>query len=80
MYCRNCGNQMDAQAAICVKCGVAKNNGNNFCHNCGQGTNAGAQVCVNCGVNLISGGEQKSKMAAGLLGIFLADLGYTDFT
>ena len=80
MYCRNCGNEMDNQAAICVKCGVARNNGNNFCHNCGQSTNAGAQVCVNCGVNLAAaGGEQKSKIVAGLLGIFLGGLGIHRF-
>jgi len=71
---------MDNQAAICVKCGVARNNGNNFCHNCGQSTNAGAQVCVNCGVNLAAaGGEQKSKLVAGLLGIFLGGLGIHRF-
>jgi TM2 domain-containing membrane protein YozV/RNA polymerase subunit RPABC4/transcription elongation factor Spt4 len=79
MYCRNCGNQMEGQAAICVKCGAARNNGDNFCHNCGQATSAGAQVCVNCGVKLAGGDEQKSKLAAGLLGIFLGGLGIHRF-
>lgn len=34
MYCKNCGNLMDDQAAFCVKCGVAKGMGNNYCQNC----------------------------------------------
>lgn len=46
MYCRNCGAQMDPNAAVCVKCGVAKNRGNAFCPNCGQPTNPNAAVCV----------------------------------
>ena len=27
MYCRNCGEQIDSNAAICVKCGFAKGTG-----------------------------------------------------
>ena len=45
MYCKNCGNQMDPNAAVCVKCGCAKGVGTTFCPNCGQTTMAGAAVC-----------------------------------
>ena len=31
MYCRNCGAEMNENAAICVKCGVAKGTGNSYC-------------------------------------------------
>lgn len=82
-FCRNCGNQMDDIAAICVKCGVAKGNGNAFCPNCGQPTVPGAAVCTSCGIALNNTVEQKtsekSKIAAGLLGIFLGAWGIHNF-
>ncbi len=82
MYCRNCGNEMDNNAAVCVKCGVAAGNGTSYCPNCGQATMPGAATCTNCGVLLaqpVPQGEQKSKIAAGLLGIFLGCLGVHNF-
>ena len=81
MFCRNCGNQMDNQAAVCVKCGVPAGQGVNFCPNCGNQTAPGAAVCTSCGVALaqVVQGEQKSKMAAGLLGIFLGAWGVHNF-
>ena len=36
MYCRNCGEQIDSNAAICVKCGFAKGTGVKYCANCGK--------------------------------------------
>lgn len=82
MICRNCGNQMDPQAVVCVKCGVPAGQGQNFCPNCGAATTPGAAVCTQCGVALaqpIPAGEQKSKLTAGLLGIFLGGLGIHNF-
>lgn len=80
-FCRNCGNQMDDVAAVCVKCGTAKGNGTQFCPNCGQPTVPGAAVCTSCGVSLTQPvtGEQKSKLTAGLLGIFLGGWGIHNF-
>jgi TM2 domain-containing membrane protein YozV len=85
MFCRNCGSPMNNQAVVCVSCGVPIGKGNNFCPNCGDSTNPMAQVCVKCGVNLqfsynngaVAG--QKSKLAAGLLGIFLGYFGVHRF-
>ena len=82
MYCRNCGAQMDPNAAICVKCGVPVGTGAAFCPNCGTQTGPGAAVCTTCGMALtapIATDMQKSKMAAGLLGIFLGSLGVHNF-
>jgi TM2 domain-containing membrane protein YozV len=85
MFCRNCGSQMDNQAVVCVKCGVSRGVGGNFCPNCGQPTHPEAAVCTNCGVALggsapaYVGGDQKSKLAAGLLGIFLGGIGVHNF-
>lgn len=82
MFCRNCGNEMADNAAVCIKCGVAKGVGSSYCPNCGQPTMPGAAACMSCGVFLtqpVVPGQQKSKIAAGLLGIFLGGLGIHNF-
>ena len=85
MFCKNCGNPMDPNAAICVKCGCAKGTGANFCPNCGQPTVPGAYACTNCGFGLAAAAAAapavgaKSKLTAGLLGIFLGGLGVHNF-
>lgn len=81
MFCKNCGNQMVDSAVVCVKCGVAAGQGTNFCQNCGAQTIPGAAVCTACGSALttVVSGEQKSKLAAGLLGILLGALGVHNF-
>ena len=81
MYCRNCSNQMDDAASVCVKCGVRAGEGSRYCPHCGAETGPGAAVCTKCGTALgqpISG-EQKSKLVAGLLGIFLGGFGIHNF-
>lgn len=85
MFCKNCGEQYPTdQAVICVKCGTPKGQGTNFCPNCGKPVNPTSVVCMNCGVALqnassVAGGQAKSKMAAGLLGIFLGGFGVHNF-
>ena len=83
MYCKNCGEQFQSeQAVMCVKCGVQKGNGANFCQNCGQPVQPGSAVCLKCGVpiqNTLVGSDAKSKIAAGLLGIFLGAFGVHNF-
>lgn len=84
MFCKNCANQLDPNAVVCVKCGVQAGLGNNYCPNCGGETPPNSAVCLNCGVALTSGasqaqGEQKSKMAAGLFGILLGAFGVHNF-
>lgn len=79
MYCKNCGRQMDNQAIVCTSCGVPVGKDSNYCQNCGEPANPMAQLCVKCGCSLSSGANQKSKLAAGLLGIFLGGLGIHRF-
>jgi TM2 domain-containing membrane protein YozV len=82
MYCRNCGKEVLDQAVVCVNCGVNPKSGGNYCHNCGAETNPAAEVCIKCGVKLGGGsiGESsKSRVVAGLLGIFLGSLGIHRF-
>ena len=82
MFCRNCGKEIANEAVFCIGCGLSPTNGKSFCQNCGQPTGPAAEVCVKCGVKLIyqpSGEAIKSKLAAGLLGIFVGELGIHRF-
>lgn len=72
-YCKNCGEPyMTDEAVMCIKCGVAKGQGNNYCHNCGKPLAPDAAVCLNCGVanKQAPAPDAKSKLVAGLLVFF----------
>lgn len=85
MYCKNCGNAIESNAAVCVNCGVQNGFGDRFCSNCGTEVAPGAAVCMSCGYALQGGSKgvaapgAKSKVAAGLLGIFLGAFGVHNF-
>ena len=82
MFCRNCGNPIDPQSAVCMRCGFSNGTGENYCPNCGNQTNIGMRYCTMCGTSLTQSQpviNQKSKVAAGLLGIFLGSLGIHNF-
>ena len=84
MFCKNCGSQVDPNAAICVRCGYQLGYGNNFCHNCGNPVAPGAAICTTCGYAQtpaapVANGEQKSKLVATLLCFFLGGIGIHDF-
>ena len=72
---------MTDEAVMCVKCGVAKGQGSNYCHNCGKPLALDATVCLNCGVanKQAPAPDAKSKLVAGLLGIFLGGFGVHNF-
>ena len=80
-FCKNCGEPyMTDEAVMCIKCGVAKGQGNSYCHNCGKPIAPDATVCLNCGVaNKQTTPDAKSKLVAGLLGIFLGIFGIHNF-
>lgn len=80
MYCRHCGKELNENADYCTSCGVSTNKGSSYCSFCGAETNKEADVCVKCGAKLKKlNPEPKSKLAAGLLGIFLGSLGIHRF-
>ncbi len=86
MFCKNCGKEVTPGASVCLGCGVQVGQGVNFCQNCGNQVAPNAAVCTNCGMGLqpqMNGagapGQGKSKMAAGLLGIFLGGWGVHNF-
>ncbi len=85
MYCKNCGNELFQGASVCTQCGAPVGGGTGYCPNCAQQCDPLAVVCVKCGYQLSgqpvapAGTEQKSKLVAGLLGIFLGALGIHNF-
>lgn len=81
MYCKNCGEMMNDNQAICVRCGVKTGDGSNFCYNCGEPLNPGAEVCLSCGVAQKKAGELAGhdKITMALLCFFLGGFGVHNF-
>lgn len=83
MYCKNCGEEINANQAICVKCGVKTTDGNSYCANCGNAINPGSDVCLKCGFAVKAAkkgnlnGQDKITMA--LICFFLGGLGIHNF-
>lgn len=83
MFCKNCGNEMDPKAVICVKCGVRTGDGHKFCSNCGNDLPSGGVVCTRCGfigkASSTQSNQARSRIAAGLLGVLIGSLGVHNF-
>lgn len=84
MFCKNCGAKISEFAQVCPHCGKIVAPDNSFCPNCGGQTPPGAAFCPKCGYSINQRGTvpsypQKSKIAAGLFGIFLGGLGIHNF-
>lgn len=81
MFCKNCGNELSDISAVCIKCGVKKGIGNKYCYNCGNTINENCQFCLHCGISLINNADEnnKSKVLAGILGIFFGFIGIHRF-
>lgn len=94
MQCSNCGQENQEGAQFCVKCGKSigrSDNGTVYCPSCGKENLQGVFFCAYCGTSLgapqgkvgygssPSSGEAKSKIAAGLLGIFIGGFGIHRF-
>ena len=85
MFCKNCGEAMNDNQAICLKCGVKTGTGNAFCANCGNAVNPNADVCLSCGVAIKNNGVNgdylngKDKVTMALICFFLGWLGIHNF-
>lgn len=84
MYiCKNCGQRyMTDEAVMCVNCQAPKGMGDQFCPCCGSQVMPSVRICQNCGVDVVDygyGTSNKSKVAAGVLGIFLGCYGVHNF-
>ncbi len=87
MFCKNCGQQLNENQAICLNCGVNVGDGNKYCQNCGNELPENAAVCLKCGVAVTKstsnkatgnlGGQDKITMA--LICFFLGGLGIHNF-
>jgi len=85
-FCTNCAAPVAPSAVACMSCGFTPMTGRNFCGGCGTAVTEGQAVCINCGEALgthYSGAPgqygQKSKIAAGVLGILLGWTGAHKF-
>jgi uncharacterized membrane protein YvbJ len=82
MYCKNCGEQMNDNQAICIKCGVKVGEGSAFCANCGKDIAPGADVCLNCGVAVKKAAGNYGnydKIVIALVCFFLGGIGIHNF-
>lgn len=82
MFCKNCGQTMNDNQAVCLNCGVKVGAGNKFCANCGKDIAPEASVCLNCGVavkNATGYLAGKDKVTIALVCFFLGGLGIHNF-
>lgn len=82
MFCKNCGEQLNENQAICVKCGVKVGEGGAFCANCGKPISPNAEVCLECGVAVKKNGGDlagNDKIVMILVCLFLGGIGIHNF-
>ena len=83
MYCKNCGEAMNDNQAICLKCGVKTGEGNAFCANCGNSVAPNADVCLNCGVAIKKAGSGnlagQDKWVMAIICFLIGGLGIHNF-
>ena len=93
MFCKNCGAELlegasfctscgtpiqEKKECLCAQCGGPLSEENAFCPHCGASTKQqSTQPNTNCAP--ITAGEPKSKLVAGLLGIFVGVFGVHNF-
>jgi TM2 domain-containing membrane protein YozV/RNA polymerase subunit RPABC4/transcription elongation factor Spt4 len=86
-YCISCGETISSDADVCSNCGVPQEKlptsaagqraaDEKYCTSCGAILNSDAEMCPECGAEQIVGAAgDKSRVAAGVLGILLGGLG-----
>ena len=83
MYiCRHCGLEYKTdEAVMCTRCQAPKGKGTNFCPFCGEQVTSEKKICTNCGIEMDTYGitGSKSRIAAGLLAVFLGKYGVHNF-
>ena len=87
MFCKNCGEALNNNQAICLKCGVKVGDGNMFCPNCGKPVDPNGEYCMACGVALKKSAGKgaagdfagKEKLTIFLVCLFLGGFGIHNF-
>lgn len=82
--CMDCKVAEEQKSGYCANCGAPLEAGASFCNVCGNKAGSSAQPVVKQVVEtdngpVVSGYDQKSRLAAGLLGIFLGCYGVHNF-
>lgn len=52
MFCKNCGDVLERDQAMCMNCGVRNGIGNSYCEFCGQAVEPNDEICVSCGCKM----------------------------
>ena len=90
MFCKNCGEKLNDNQAICLKCGVSVGQGKDYCVHCGGKVGELASTCLNCGCAIqndsdikksrgVKGLNGKDKTTTAILCGFLGSLGVHNF-
>lgn len=79
MYCRTCGNKVNDNAEVCVKCGCKPLIGKAYCQNCGTKTTTQQVMCTKCKATLKStvtkSGQNQANKGKRILGKVLTSIG-----
>lgn len=79
MYCRTCGNKVNDNAEVCVKCGCKPLIGKAYCQNCGGKTTTQQAMCTRCKATLKStatkNGQNQVDKGKRILGKVLTSIG-----
>ena len=82
-YCPFCGKEIHSNDHFCSYCGNKMELSQKHCQNCGTQIDEYTRTCPKCGYEIpsipIKQHIKKSKVVAGLLGIFLGGLGIHNF-
>lgn len=78
MYCKQCGESINPNQAICVKCGTKVGDGNMYCANCGKSVDNEASICLSCGFAIKKKNEDNNMILA-IIALFLGGLGIHNF-
>lgn len=64
MFCKNCGNEINENQAICLNCGVKNGVGDKYCRHCGNEVNPDAEVCLKCGMAIKKTAAQQNASSS----------------
>lgn len=81
MYCKQCGENVNPNQAICIKCGTKVGDGNNYCSNCGKSIDSSASVCLNCGFAVKSKDDLngQNRMVLAVVALLIGGFGIHNF-
>ena len=82
MFCKQCGEEMNENQAVCIKCGTKVGEGNKYCANCGKEVSPDTAVCLSCGVAIKNTADKElgdKKTVAGILALLLGGFGIHNF-